>query len=316
MGRVRSSVVSPRAHFAFRNWVRFLFRRLTLLLLLCGGPSIACGPVDHPAPPAITLVDDAGDSLLLRAPARRIVSLLPSTTELLFAIGAGSSVVGRTTWCDYPAAARAVPDLGDGIAPNLEAILGANPDLVLLYDSPQNGGVAERLRASGIAVARLHNDLLSDVPRLARMLGTMTATDSAAAAVAQAFEAALASLPPRSDSPVRVMLLVWDQPPMTVGRGSFLTELVARAGGRNVFDDIAASSAQIAIEAAVARDPDVMLLLGGGPPAFAGRPEWQAVPAVRDRRFVVASGSEYQRPSPRAPAAIRALHERFSAVSR
>ncbi|MFN2326834.1 MAG: ABC transporter substrate-binding protein, partial [Gemmatimonadales bacterium] len=84
------------------------------------------------------LQDDAGREVRLAEPASRVASLIPATTEWLFAIGAGDLVVGRTAWCDFPAAAVAVPSLGDGIMPNVEAIVAATPDLALLYDSPAN----------------------------------------------------------------------------------------------------------------------------------------------------------------------------------
>ena len=96
---------------------------IALALLACGRP--ASGTLGM-----VVVVDDAGDSVAVRAPATRVVSLIPATTELLFAIGAGASVVGRTQWCDYPAEALRVPDLGPGINPNLEAVLAVNPPLV------------------------------------------------------------------------------------------------------------------------------------------------------------------------------------------
>ncbi len=104
------------------------------------------------APPEgqLRAVDDAGDTVRLQAPARRVVSLIPAATELLFAIGAGSSVVGRTQYCDYPPAAQAVANLGDGIKPSIEAVLAQRPDLVVLYNSGQNAAVAGRLRELGI----------------------------------------------------------------------------------------------------------------------------------------------------------------------
>ncbi|HJS48671.1 MAG TPA: helical backbone metal receptor, partial [Gemmatimonadales bacterium] len=83
--------------------------------------------------PALRVVDDAGDTVALARPAARVVSLLPTFTELAFALGAGDAVVGRTTWCDWPAAAAAVPSVGDGLAPNVEAIVARRPDLVLVY---------------------------------------------------------------------------------------------------------------------------------------------------------------------------------------
>ena len=254
------------------------------------------------------VVDDAGDTTRLAAPARRVVSLIPATTELLFAIGAGDAVVGRTTWCDYPAAALAAPDLGDGIAPNIEAVLGRRPDLVLLYTSGRNAAAAERLRSMGIATVQLRTDLLSDVTRVGTLLGRLTGHDREAAGLEERFDSALAeaTVDATADVP-SVFLLVWAEPPMTVGAGSYLSELLQRAGGRNTYDDLPTSSGQVSIESVVARSPDAILVLGDSTPAFASRPEWQAVAAVRERRFVVASGSQFAHPGPRAPEAIRSL---------
>ena len=277
----------------------------------------ACAPAPSGAAAAGRIVDDAGDTVRLRGPVHRIVSLVPATTELLFAIGAGSSVVGRTAWCDYPAAARLVPSMGDGISPNLEAIVAARPDLVVLYQSAQNAEAARRLRALGIPALRLRTDRLADVPRLARLVGRLTAHERVADSVVVAFERGMvaATVPAAGHRPT-IFLLVWDQPPATVGRGSFLTELMRRAGGVNLFDDLAPSSAPVSIEAVAARDPDVILLLGDASPAFASRPEWQSVRAVRTGRFIQARGSEFSWPSPRAPDAIRTLGEQLTRATR
>ena len=258
--------------------------------------------------PGVRIVDDAGDTVTVSLPAHRIVSLNPAVTELLFAIGAGKAVAGRTAWCDYPPEARAVPSLGDGINPNLEAIVAQKPDLVLLYTSGQNADAVRRLGQLGIPALRYRTDSLSDVPRVAQLLGRFTGREAVADSVVRAFDTDLAAA--TSSSPAHrptVFLLVWDQPPMTVGRGSFLTELLDRAGTENLFADVASSSAPVSIEAVAARNPDVILALGAEPPAFLTRPEWQVVPAVRERRLVREEGSEFSRPSPRAPQAIREL---------
>jgi len=285
--------------------------RLALLLL-----SLAC---ERPAAEAagVRVVDDAGDTVAVRAPAGRIASLIPATTELLFAIGAGDAVVGRTTWCDYPPAAKRVADLGDGIQPSLEAVLAVRPDLVLLYDSPQNAGAAEQLRRLGVPTLLLTTDGLSDVTRLARLLGRVTGHRREADSLATAFARALAAAsPPVPGRRPTVLLLVWEQPPMTVGRGSFLSELVHRAGGENLFEDVGPSSGTISIEAVAARDPDFILITSDGPQAFARRPEWQAVRAVRDHRFLRVSGSEFSRPGPRAPVAVRELAHLIGGLAR
>ncbi len=271
----------------------------------------ACRPSAAPATTA-RLVDDAGDTVAVAPTARRVVSLIPATTELLFAIGAGPVVVGRTAWCDYPADAAKVLNLGDGIAPNVEAVLASRPDLVILYNSAQNAAIAGRLRSLGIAALRLNTDSLGDVERVGRLLGRLTGHARAADSVAAVFDTALAAAtvaaPTRRS---KVLLLVWEQPPMTIGRGSFLSELVERAGGRNLFADVTSTAGTVSIEAVAARDPDLILTTTAGPVAFAGRPEWQTVRAVREKRFLPVSGSEFNRPSPRAPAAIRELARRL-----
>jgi ABC-type Fe3+-hydroxamate transport system substrate-binding protein len=281
---------------------------LVLLVIAACADEPARPAAAPPGTTALVIVDDAGDTVRLPAPARRVVSLIPATTELLFAVGAGDRVVGRTHWCDYPEAAAAVPDLGDGMNPNLEAVVAARPDLVILYRSGQNGAAADRLRDLGIPAIQVRSDLLADVPRLARLFGLLLGTTRAADSLSRAFERDLEDATVTSPaSPPSVFLLVWDEPPMTVGRGSYLSELIERAGGINAYADLPTSSGQISVESAAARDPDVILTLSETIPAFALRAEWQVVEAVRERRFVRIAGSEFSRPGPRSPGAVREL---------
>ena len=294
-----------RAGRESREGAASLWHLFLLLLIACR---------QAPSGGTIIAVDDAGDTVRLAAPARRVVSLIPATTELLFAIGAGPAVVGRTTYCDFPAAAKSVPNLGDGIKPNLEAVIASRPDLVVLYNSGQNAAVAGRLRELGVAAIRLNTDALGSVPRIARLLGRLTAKENAADSLSAVFDTALASAtqPEKGPRP-KVLLLVWEQPPMTIGRGSFLNELLARAGGENLFADVAGTDGVVSIEAVAARDPDLIFTTAEGPSAFATRPEWQAVRAVREKRFLHVTGSEFNRPSPRSPMAIRELGAKLRA---
>jgi ABC-type Fe3+-hydroxamate transport system substrate-binding protein len=288
----------------------FVSGRLSLLFGLALAP-VACRPAAQ-VDTGIIAVDDAGDTIRIATPAGRVVSLIPATTELLFAIGAGSAVVGRTSYCDYPSAAHSVADLGDGIKPNIEAVIGRHPDLVILYNSGQNGAVAARLQSLGIPALRLNTDQLSDVPRVARLLGALTGHQQSADSLVAAFDTALAAATVRPSSPrPRILLLVWEQPPMTIGRGSFLSELIERAGAENLFADVPSSSGVVSIEAVASRNPDLIFTTAEGPSGFARRPEWQVVPAVRERRFLAVNGSEFNRPSPRAPGAIRQLASRL-----
>lgn len=290
---------------AIISTIRAGSRRWLVAALLLG----ACGrraPAARPAGLAFT--DDAGRTVTLPAVAHRVVSLNPAFTELLFAVQAGASVVGRTHYDDYPAEALAVADMGVAFPPNVEQVLAVHPDLVLLLRTPQNAEAQQRLLALGVPTLQLDSDLLREVPRLARLFGAWTGHAASGDSVARAFEAELAraTVAPAGARP-RVLLVAWDQPPMAIGGGSFLSELVARAGGENVFADLPQPAATVSLESMAARAPDVLVTLSDGTPAFASRPEWQAIGAVRERRFVRAGGSMYMHPGPRSPEAVRAL---------
>ena len=266
---------------------------------------------------AAVRLDHAGYPLPAAATARRIVSLSPSLTELLFAIGAGDRVVGRTRWCTYPPEVRAIPSVGDGLDPNLELILARAPDVVVFYHTGANAAAIERLRQVGVSTISVRMDRLADVPVAARLLGGVLGTSRQGDSLAAAFDAELQrrrSVP--ADSGPAVLVLTWDAPPIVIGGGSFLTELLALAGTHNVFGDLPQPSVAVSLEAIAARNPDILLLAGSAPPAFVDRPEWQAVRAVRERRFARVDGSEYSWPSPRSLAAADGLAAAMGLVRR
>ncbi len=298
-----------------RGGIRRASAWLPVLLALTAAAA-SCGR-ERASSGSLVAVDDAGDTVRLASPATRIVSLIPATTEILFAIGAGPHVVGRTKWCDYPAVAAAVTSVGDGINPNLEAILGARPDLVVMYRSGSNAGAALRLRQAGVPTLQLTVDRLTDVARVGHLLGILTGRERQADSMGRALDSALVTgtRHPDSTSP-RILIVAWDQPPIAIGAGSFLSELVERAGGINVFEDLKEPSAQVSLEAIVQRDPDALLVSSDGPPALASRPEWQVVPAVRAGHFIHVASSAFNRPSPRAPEAIRELQEKLRSLPR
>lgn len=285
---------------------------LALTLVLAFG----CGRAHRPEPAA--LVDDAGNAVTFTSTPVRVVSLIPATTELLFALGAGALLVGRTAWCDYPAQAAAVPNLGNGIEPNIEAVVGASPDLVLLYKSGSNRAAAQRFRSLGIPTLELATDRMVDFDRIARLLGAVLGRREAAESIITrtALELAQARVPAGAAPPPTVFILAWDRPPMTLGRGSFLSEIIEHAGGRNAFDDLAAASAPVSIEAVARRNPAFVLTTSEDEPGIATRSEWRVVRAVREKRFVRVHGSEFNRPSPRIAAAVRQLAKALAAAPR
>jgi iron complex transport system substrate-binding protein len=277
--------------------LRALLLGIALACLAAGGTRVR-----------IVAVDDAGDTLRLDAPARRVVSLDPTTTELLFAIGAGSALVGRTDACDFPAEAGAVPSLGGGIPPTVEAVVAARPDLVLLYHAAVNAQPAARLRALGIPLARLRTDRLDAVPRLTRMLGELTGASRGADSVAEAYARDMARERDASrdarPAPLPVVIVAWTQPLIVLGAGSYVSEAVELAGARNIFDDISAPSAQVNLEAVVDRAPRAVIAMDASGVSSL-RPEW---PVIRLQE------SAYNHPGPRMPAAIHALRARLAAI--
>jgi len=276
----------------------------------------ACGPGDAPAPGPV--IDDAGRAVRLAGAAQRVVSLSPSTTELLFAIGAGDRVVGRTRWCADPPETATVPSVGDGLDPNVEMIVAQRPDLVVFYHSGMNAAAIEQLEQLGIATASVRLDGLADLSRAALLLGRLTGDSARADTLVRAFERELAAVSavPSDDRP-SVLLLAWDNPPIVIGGASFLSEIVDRAGARNAFADLEQPSGSVSLEAIAARNPDVVLLTeGGGEPAFARRPEWRVVEAVGAGRFVAVGGSHFAHPSFRAARAIAELRAALEAWRR
>ena len=244
----------------------------------------------------------------IRPSAHRIVSLLPSFTEILFDIGAGDHLVGRTTWCDYPPAAKAVPSVGDGIPPNIEAVVARKPDLVVLYKSGPNVTAAQQLeRIPGVHAVLVSLDRLEDVGPAARTLGRLTGREEQADSLATAMDSLAARPPPPATA--SLVYVVWDNPPIVIGRGSYLHQIAELAGARNVFADLRAPSGQVSLETIAARNPDWIAILSDSEvtPGFAKRPEWRAIPAVRAGHFLLLPGSLFGRPGPRSAQAVAEL---------
>ena len=254
------------------------------------------------------LVDDTGHPVSVTLPPTRIVSLAPGHTELLFAIGAGNRLVGRTRWCDYPPAIDAIPSVGDGLNPNIESILARDPDLVAFYASPSNEPAIGRLERLGIATVSMLTDDLADFMRAADLLGVLTGERDRSDSLIGWLQHEISTLEATRSTDTRptVLMVAWDNPPIVIGNTSFLSQIVELAGAHNVFADVAKPSLTVSIETIVERDADLVLIASdSGIPAWTERPEWRVVPAVRDRRFIVVTGTEFSRPSFRAPDAIR-----------
>ena len=259
-------------------------------------------------------LDDFGDTLRFAGVPQRIVSLNPTTTEILFAIGAGSRLVGRSSYDSWPDSAKYVPDVGPGIKPNVEAIIAAKPDLVLLYASADNRPAAERLRAAGIPTAGFKVDSIAEFDRLTRLLGRVVGDSARGALVADTVKQTLDSvrLETRGLRRVKVVIPAWHEPLMVIGGGSFMSQLVEIAGGRNVYADIPAPSPTVTFEDVLARNPEFVLVGPESAARIRSQSKWRALPAVRNNKLLVFDTSTVLRPATRlgegAVSLARQLH--------
>jgi len=230
---------------------------------------------------------------------RRIVSLNPTTTEILFALGAGDRLVGRSDWDQWPAAARRVPAVGPGLRPNVEAVLARDPELVVLYASADNRAAAAQMRAAGIATIALKVDRVSDFRGAVRLLGNVTGLGTAAFALVDSVDVVLRRVRAATANAGRPTIFwhVWDAPIITIGQGSYLDELVDIAGAKNIYSDLRAPSPQVALEDVARRNPQFILAGPVGAQVLASDPRWQVVPAVANGRILVVDTALVGRPS-------------------
>ena len=298
------------------NIARSLAVLSVALAAACGAPGSAGGGQG----------DAPGRAVAARAEPRRIVSLIPTATEILFDLGAGDRLVGRTRWGVHPPAARRIPDVGDGIRPSLEAVLARDPDLVILYDGETNRESRERLRRLGVPTLALRHDTLEDLRRNILRLGELVGGPEGGSALAGRIARGLAAVSRAAEGRprVRVYYDAWADPPMTIGRGSFIDSLLTIAGGANVFGDLETTAPRVSLEAIIDRNPE-RILVSVAPEALHRRPNvatrhgWERIPAVAAGRISTLDRDIVSRLGPRVAEAAwsmaEALHGELSAAA-
>lgn len=251
--------------------------------------------------PAPADTDDFGAPLPVDARyADRVVSLNPAATEAIFAIGADAKLVGRSRWDQYPSEVSRIPAIGDGIRPAVEAVLAAKPTLVILYATAENRAVSDALARAGVRTIALRVDRIAQFHAQLRVLGIALGARARAAAVSDSVQRTLervrALTRPIAERPA-VVWPVWNTPPMVIGGGSYMDELLEIAGARNVFHESAQPSPTVSMEEIVARAPALVLVSARQVASFGNDQTWRALPAVRAKRFVVHDPAVTGRPS-------------------
>lgn len=262
---------------------------------------------------SIAVRDDSGHEVRLDAPARRIVSLAPHLTELLFDIGAGGDIVAATEYSDYPEAAKRLPRVGGLAGIDLERIVALKPDLVIAWQSGTAQAQLEALGRLGIRVFRSEPHTLADVASTLERLGTLTGHSQQASVQANAFRRKVAALRATyaSRAPVRVFYQVWNNPLMTIGGPHLITHVIELCGGRNVFGSVGMLAPTIDVEAVIAADPQLIVTAaesdGQQRQDIALWSRWTGVSAVRHRRYLFLDPVLITRHTPRILVGAEAL---------
>jgi iron complex transport system substrate-binding protein len=279
---------------------------LAVLLLALGATPAA----------ALTVRDMLGREVTLPAPPSRIVSLVPSVTEIVFALGGDARLVGRTDYCDFPAAARSKPTVGGMVNPSLETLVALKPDLVVATDEGNREETFLQLRRLGIPTYLVHADRIAEMLDLIARVGALTGREAAVPALSADIQRKIDAVR-RAVAPYprpRVLYVLWPEPLIVPGRASMLTELIELAGGESITAREGEAYPRFSLEAAVARAPEVIILAdhssGASTAGHASPERWQrltSVPAVKAGRVRSVDLSVLHRYGPRVPEGLETL---------
>lgn len=272
-----------------------------------------------PAMAALSVTDDTGRKVTVQAPARRIVSLAPHTTEMLFAAGAGAYVVGVTEYSDYPPEARRIPSVGSGVSLDLERIVALKPDLVVGWNNGKAAAQLARLEPLGIPVFKSEPysfaTIASSIERLARLAGT----DAAGTSAARAFRVHLQRLQEtyQGRRKVRVFYQIWRSPLMTLNGTHLVSSALNLCGGENVFAGLPQLAPTVDIESVLKADPEAIIASSGGEDdAFDTWRRFANMQAVARGNLLTIDGDVLNRSGPRILDGVEMLCKELDTVRR
>ncbi|NTW69518.1 MAG: cobalamin-binding protein [Chlorobiaceae bacterium] len=248
---------------------------------------------------------------------QRIVSLAPSITEMIFAIGAGDHLVGRTSACDWPLSVKNVPVIGAFGRPSLELLASINPDLVIDVDLAEEDS-GKKITSLGIQRATITCKKPDDIPSALIKLGKLTGHSRQADSLANAITNGLAQFSKKAGNKKQhnlVYLEIWDDPLWTGGKGSYTSALIGYAGGKNIGDVVDKEYFEISQEWVVEKNPDIIACMymsksSSAAGAVMNRPGWQHIAAVKNGRvYERFDNSIFLRPGPRVIEGIQQLYK-------
>ena len=254
---------------------------------------------------AFTVRDMQGREIVLAASPQRIVSLVPSATEMIFALGGEDRLVGRTDYCDYPAAARAKKSVGGMINPSLETIVMLKPDLVIVTSSGNREETFTQLTRLRIPVYQVTAERIGEVKDVARRLAALTGREAAVVALLDTIDRRVAAVRDavRPFARPRVLYVLWPDPLIVPGRRALVTDLIDIAGGESLTAADASDYPRYSLEAAVAKGPEIIVLANhgstSGPIAIDRWKRLTSLPAIKTGRIHSVDGNLMHRYGPR-----------------
>ena len=286
-----------------------------LKLVLCSGLLATVAAANA----VVEVTDDAGRTVRLEQPARRIVSLSPHATELLFAVGAGDYVVAVSEYSNWPPAARQLPRVGSGAGLNVEAIVAQQPDLVVAWLSGNAKPQLQQLERFGAPVFYSEPRDIDGIADNLLALGRLAGSEAKAEQAAQAFRTGVRALRERyaGRRPVTAFYQIWAQPLMTINGKHMISHWMQLCGAQNIFTDLPDLASAIDPEAVLRADPE-MLLAG----RYAGKSadwdarwrQWKGLRAVQANHLYTVPAETLERQTPRALQAAQELCEHVDAV--
>ncbi len=257
----------------------------------------------------LSIVDDSGAQVTLTAPARRLISLSPHLTELVFDVGAGDRLVGVDSASDYPSQSRSLPRVGSAAGIDLERVIALHPDLILAWLSGNKPADVARLRALSMPMFLSEPRRLDDVPRTLRAIGTLLKSEAQAQKQAVAFEQRLQTIRAQYSGrrPLSAFVEIWHQPLMTVNGTHLVSDVLRACGARNVFTDLQTLAGPVGLEELLAADPDVIVSATGFEEDAATWQRLRAMQAVKKSRVLKLDPDLLTRATPRILDAVRQL---------
>jgi iron complex transport system substrate-binding protein len=262
-----------------------------------------------------TLIDEMGRKVVAPDHPHRVICLMPSVTDTVFALDAGDDVVGISDYTEYPAAALSKPSVGDLIKPSLETIISLHPDLVIGVQPDGPLEVTDQLERVGIPIFLVSPHGIAGIFHSVETIGQALNRTAQADALVRSMQQRVNAVKSRTKnlSRPRVFMPVWYDPITTIGKNAFITEIIDAAGGHSITDDLSAEWPEISLEVVLSRAPDALLLVRGGKTTMQvlqSRPGWSSMAAIQAHRAYYVD-DRINFPSPVAIDALEELAKQF-----